>query len=185
MALSRRQKALVGVFALALAAMVADRLFVLPKSAGAGETPELAEGELVVSMPDLPEPCGASPSLAKRLDSAPTDAGTPGDEGRDAFALPASWYAVLSPPPPSPSSPAPGSVSPALPLDPVAAFEKQHHLAAVVLDGQASRALVDECMVQVGQQVDGCTLVSIEADQVVFAVGQRRSVLRLATAPDP
>ena len=57
--------------------------------------------------------------------------------------------------------------------------------AAVVLNGQASRALVDECMMQVGHQVDGFTLISIESDQVVFATEQRRCVLRLATAPGP
>jgi hypothetical protein len=182
MALSRRQKVFLGVFALAFAAMIADRLFVLPKSAGAGEAPKVTDGDLVVSMPDLPEPCGASPSLAKRLGSLSIDAGAPGDEGRDAFALSASWYAVLSPPPPTPT-PAPAPPPP--PPDPAAVFEKQHHLAAVVLDGQTSRAVVDECTMKVGQQLDGFTLVSIEADRVVFTSGQRRCELRLAMAPDP
>jgi hypothetical protein len=167
----QRKKVFFVAFALTMAALIVDRLFILPKSAGAEDTRDAAEaaaGGLMVSMPNLPETPAPSVSLARRLESVYPDANGTEGQGRDAFAFSGSWGAT----------PGPQAVG-----GPVGEFIRRHRLTAVAVDGQTAHALIDDRMMVPGQQLDGFTLVSIQEDHVVFASDQRQFVLSLASDP--
>jgi hypothetical protein len=169
MAVPQRKKVFFIALALTMTALIVDRLFVLPKSAGAEDTQAMTgadAGGLMASLPDLPEIPAHSLSLAGRLESVVPD--TPGaeDPGRDAFAVSALWGAATG-------SQVLGG--------PVGEFIRRHRLTAVAVDGQTAHALIDERMMVPGQQLDGFTLVSIQEDHVVFASGESQFVLSLAS----
>ena len=165
----RRKKVFVATLVLTVTVMIVDRLFVLPRGAGASDTLGSAPGGLVVSVPDLPEALADSVTLAKRLESACPD--TPGadDLGRDAFAFSSPWRTSA------------GSEDFSSPGGSIGEFIKRHRLTAVAVDGPTVRALIDDRPMVAGQQLDGFTLVSIQEDRVVFDTGERQFVLTLET----
>lgn len=162
MTLTKRQKTLIGVFCVALVAVVAERVFVRPRGgprAASADSPE----EVVEAVPSADDQPGAeSPSVAQRLRDL---AG--GEEPnlaalRNPFSLPASW------------SPRTVQGSAAVP-DAAARFVRTHQLTAVVMDGPRSGALIDNRFLVPGQVIDGFRLVSVADRSAVFE-GQGRQV---------
>ena len=171
MVASHRQKVFFMALALTMTALIVDRLFVLPKGAGAKDSLGPEDGGLVVSIPDLPESEADSAGLAGRLESAYPDTQGTEDLGRDAFAFSSPWRT------------APGSQDFGGPGGSIGEFIKRHRLTAVAVDGQTTRALIDDRPMVIGQELDRFTLVEIQEDRVVFAADQRQFVLSLASDP--
>jgi len=58
-------------------------------------------------------------------------------------------------------------------------FAASLHLSGVVWDGARLRAVINDSVVKVGDELDGVRIVAIERDRVTVSKGTRRHVLRL------
>jgi len=176
--LSKRQKVGLAVLLLGLSALVADRLFILPRSAPAGP-PFLSSTEDTgaVSAGSIPATAGApsaEPPINARWaqinviwsDRKPRQVGA-----RDAFSVPASWNEEPDSDP---------DKSGLLNADPVSGFGLRHPLKAVVVGVGKNAALVGNNFLAVGQEIDGFRLVAVDQESATFEGGGKRIVLKLA-----
>ncbi len=173
MRLSKRQKVCSAILVMALGASIVDRALLSPKSAP-GEAPaysDQAPGEPIHAAMEPPDSGSQSPTmkLARQLETLCPDDSLDLGQVRDAFSLPASWLAEVSPA----SRPLSGQ-------DAVTMFAKSHQLRAVVVQNQARGALVDDHFLIIGQELDGFKLVAVDEDCAAFEAGGKRVVLRLA-----
>jgi len=180
MRLSRQQKIYLAILALALGALLVNRLFRSRESvtAEASAYSDPLPGETIPA-PALvfdkktrgPDPNSQPPSikLAKRLQILWPDEGLNLDQARDAFSLPAAWLAEVY------------AQNPLVEGDATARFAKSHQLKAVLVDGQTSSALVDDHLLIPGQELDGFKLVAIDEDSATFEAGTKRVILKLKT----
>jgi len=168
MAKPNRRTVFVATLVLTVGAMIVDRLFILPKSAAAGDAQPESNG-LVVSIPDLPQQSADAASLAMRLESVFPDTQGPGDAGRDAFAVSSAWQ--------DGAARAQGSDN--TQSQRTGGLAQRHRLTAVASDGQGLRAMIDDRALVQGQVLDGYTLVAIHEDHVVFASNEGQFVLTL------
>jgi len=174
-----RTKAGLAALLLGLSALVADRLFILPRSAPAGP-PFLSSTEDTgaVSAGSIPAAAGAPsaqpPPINARWaqidviwsDRKPRQVGA-----RDAFSVPASWDEEPD------SGP---DWSGLLNADPVSGFGLRHPLKAVVVGVGKNAALVGSNFLAVGQEIDGFKLVAVDQESATFEGGGKRIVLKLA-----
>ncbi|MFB0524347.1 MAG: hypothetical protein ACETVZ_02320 [Phycisphaerae bacterium] len=181
MKLSRQQKIYLAILALALGALLVDRLF-RSRSAGGGLAAEASAysvplpGETIPA-PALvfdkktrgPEPNSQSPSmkLSQQLEILLPDECLDLVQARDAFSLPAAWLDELC------------AQNPLGQADAAARFAKSHQLKAVLIDGKMRSALVDDHLLILGQELDGFKLVAVNQSSATFAAGTRRVILKL------
>lgn len=166
MKLSKKQRVSVCVLALAVAALVADRVFLRSDEAPpaeAGAAPVAGLDELTGTSPSR-SPAVEGRSLAARLRELSASADPSSGDVRDAFRLSQAWLAYLSPPKPATAAPE-SKPKPGRPV---------HRLTAVILDKDGGRAIVDGKYLRVGQELDGMKLISVsERSAVVESRGTR------------
>jgi hypothetical protein len=170
MTLTKRQKTLMVVFFIGLAALGVDRTFLRPQggAAAASADPLLRPDERVsplANVPVLQEPPGRT-GVAARLDRLWSDKDADPEQGRDPFAPAAPW---------GQSAPSTDTKT----VDEAALFIAGHRLTAVVIDPRASYAVVNDRALTPGQSIDGFKLVSIGKRSALFEQGGRRAVLEL------
>jgi hypothetical protein len=161
MALNKRQRMSVGVLAIGLAALVVDRIYVLPQSAPAGQTAAAddhtitATSETAAAPPPVSAPAGLT--AATKLETVWSDKDLRFDEPRDLFSLPPSW---------------PRTRGPEIRIVPAVAaetlFAAAHRLEAITMDPQGRRALIDDRLLRLGEMLEGFELVAIDKESVTF-----------------
>jgi len=171
MNLTKRQKMLLGVFLVGLAALVLDRVLLRPRGgpASASAGPSELAAELLIPATNIPSP-PAQPQQRRAtqcLDRLWPDREMDFERVRDPFSLPASW-------------PAEGPGPAATPLDPAARFAGRHQLTAVVIDGTRSYVLIDGRLLRPGQEIDGFKLVSVADRSALFDRAGTSVTLELA-----
>jgi hypothetical protein len=161
-------------FALAMAALVVDRLWVMPRGAAATQSSDStrAAAEWVVPPSPMSDVPPATRTLAQRLDSLCAQYDAPGAVARDAFRSPAGWAGPANPVP-RPRDP-PGVALP---------FTQRHHLTAIVIHDRTRCAFVDGSLVACGQALDGLELVTVDEESATFRGNGTQAVLRLPDAP--
>ena len=175
MKLTRRQMTCLATFALAMVALVVDRLWVVPRSAAATQTsgPAKATAERVAPIAPVPDVLPATNTVAQRLDAVCAPYEAPGTVARDAFRSPAGWDGpAKAAPPPAPDAPGEEQM-----------FTQRHHLTAIVIHDQTRCAFVDGALVDCGQTLDGFELVAVDEGSATFRAGDTQAVLRLPDAP--
>jgi hypothetical protein len=76
--------------------------------------------------------------------------------------------------PPVITKPVPvAAVPPPPPEDPAVAFNRQHRLIAIVLDGEGGYALIDGRVLRIGQLLDGTKLIGLTRQRARFATSDR------------
>lgn len=178
MRLNKERKLYAGIFALALAALTVDRLFLGggygPASASAAQDlalPAPAE-EPVAAQPVAPAKSGASVPVAKQIETLRAAATGPRSDG---FTLPARWIASLSqrsaPPATTDAEPAPHAAAPA-PATPTSNPEKlaSRRITGVVnvRDKARACALIEGRRVAIGQSLDGFILTDLSESGATF-----------------
>jgi hypothetical protein len=166
MALTKRHKVLAAVFAIGLAGLIVDRLWLQPGAASA----DPAAGSDAGISSAAPHPSRATsdrPSVAQRLNDLWPGGGPEFSDVRDPFYLPRSWSDAQK-------------NGAAAAEDRTTGFAAAHQLSAVLSEGRISYALVDDRLLTPGQEVDGFTLVSVGDRFAVFEGQGSRVVLRLA-----
>jgi len=129
-----------------------------PTPAQAGTTPTPEAAEIIPDQPVQWRPVEASPTAAVVPPPNPLPSPT----------------RVQTQPPASPRRRNPSSPGAAGGLD-----ARKFTLGAVLKSGYEARALINNQMLTVGQQIDGATVVAIEQHHVVLEKGGRRLVLRM------
>ena len=162
--LSTRLKVLLGLVALAFALFLWD-----PK--GPARSPATRGGAAGIPQAGLPQlPAAVQQLIEAAQKAAPTPGRSPGmlrllerrargPWGRDPFALEAARPKAQK------------EVRPSLAAG--------LHLSGIVWDGALIRAVINDSVVKVGDEVQGVRIVTIEPDQVTVAKGTERQVLRL------
>lgn len=168
MRLSKRQKVCVAILALGLGALVVDRALLRPQGGPAEASADSiqAPAERVVAATEYPDIQPSTMKLIRQLETLCPDDSLDLGQVRDAFSLPASWLAEVSPA--------------SRPLSQETRFAKSHQLRAVAVQNQARGAWVNDYFLIIGQELDGFKLVSVDEDCATFAAGGKRVVLRLA-----
>jgi hypothetical protein len=171
MALAKRGKTFVAIFALGLAALAVDRVFLRPQG---GAEKASADAFAKYGVPASPAEKAASapseaqrPSVTQRLDRAWPDQEPNVAQARDPFSLTGPWLGSTE-------------TGPSAAPDPVTVFAKAHPLGAVVMNGPRSHVLVNDRFLTLGQQIDGFTLVSVGPKSATFERQGERIVLELA-----
>jgi hypothetical protein len=172
MTLTKRQKTLLAVFLIGLAALVVDRTFLRPQggaAAASAEPLEPSDKEVspAANIPVLQQESGPT-GVAQRLDRLWSDKTDDPRQGRDPFSLATRWHND------------PGGTGVKTPDD-VAAFVRSHQLTAVVVDPRASCAVVNDQLLVPGQAIDGFKLIAVGNRSAVFEQGSRRAVLELVS----
>jgi hypothetical protein len=167
MALSKRQKLLVGLCAIGLAVFLMDRLRATPAVPGPQDALASVAGldtvPLAESPADVPADTtdavmdGAGDALAGRLKTAIGNAPFQVDDMRDAFQPPAAWMPGAS------GNPLRGTIGSA-----AEAFVQKHTLKAVMVGAKGYQAIIDNTCVGFGQTIDGFKLVSVGERGVVL-----------------
>ena len=178
---------MLGLLGLAIVGFAADRLLqgdaaIQPNSAAAESPP--AGVAPPVPGPAAPAPAMAdeakatsgSMSVADRLKTLADPEDLEPQSLREAFAPPLDWLRELQTRPGTTTAPE---------VDPVAEFAAKHKVTVVMLAGSAGSAIIDGKIMQVGQELDGFTLVRMAAGSVVFRAknGAAEVELRLTTEP--
>ncbi len=181
MTLTRSRKMILAILALAVAALVTDRLFLSggtgPQRASA--SPAAAETRSGAAAPASPEteppaPAQKGPRLATRLQAIAEQLDLDAAGARDAFTLPPAWLNELQDPPTASQEPEPEPEP-----DPAARFAEHHTLTSVILTADGGSAVVDGKVVPMGQAIDGFTLVRLTRSTAVFEADGQQVELRL------
>jgi hypothetical protein len=173
--LTKRHKAGAALVLLALCALIADRLFVLPQSAPAQQdvysmpSDSKSAGSVSAQSPAAGAP-PVNPRLAK-LDAIWSSEGRDLRLIRDAFAVPSYWR----------EDPDAATVRlGGLKSDPSYRFLRRHRLIAVAAVGAGQNAVyVDDLLLSVGQELDGFKLVAADRQSVTFEYEGQKIVLKL------
>ena len=177
MKLTKKQKGYVAVLVVALAAFLADRVFLLPPA-----TTSDADADAVDNPADLLiKPAGgvaqAAPAparspyrvdlLAERLTVAASEHRLDLSNVRDAFVPSVAWIS------------GPKIVIHDSAAEAAAAFRDKHKLTAILVGSNGSTAIINGKSVTVGQRLGGFTLKSIDNRSTTFAAGQNQVELVL------
>jgi hypothetical protein len=170
MTITKRQKRLLTIFFVGLAALLIDRVFLRPQggpSAASADSSPSVEGSvsLVENLPVLDSPTQGL-EVAQRLDSLRSDEELDLVGVRNPFSLPASWHDE------------PQERPKTIP-DAAAAFARTHRLTAVARDEPRSYALVDNHFLTPGQDIDGFRLIAVRDRSAVFERDGKQVVLEL------
>ena len=173
MQLSSRQRAMVGVLGVCGLALVADRLFVLPSSAGAAEAVHSSESLVIppddaITTLDLVLPTSEA-TLADHLRDLADDRLLDATRVPDAFLPPMEWLPADD-----------GARQANYEGSEAARFAVQHTLTAVMVAGAKSHAVVDGEVLLIGHSVDGFDLTDVGARSAEFRSDHETVTLRLA-----
>lgn len=176
MKLTKQQKISLAIFAVAIAALVVDRAFLggesVPAGASASSSPPPD-----VNTPPTPAPTDVNtPSSTIRLNQSiealwrerELDLNQP----REVFALPEAWLNDILPKEPE-KEPEPEK-------DAVTIFLANHQLQAVLISGLTRCVTINGHVLELGDELDGFTLIAIEEDSATFEDGDRQVTLMKA-----
>lgn len=177
MAISKRQKVYLSILAVALGALVLDRVFL----GSGGATPGRAAVRQGARRPGSRQAAPASPPsapgepaapegqrIAARLRAAAQAEKPDYSNVRDVFAVPPAWMAELEPPAPDGSS-----------ADEGVPDRPAHKLMAVMVGERGGHAIIDGRCLLVGQERDGLKLISVAEDAAVVEENGVRIQLQL------
>ncbi len=178
--LTTQQKACIAILAIALVALLVDRVFL-----GGASGPQSAEAQWAaprsINMPS-PKPLPAvvdgregRPPLIEKLQELTKYQNLSLADMSEAFRLSDEWLAEV------------GSGSVRLQdrsLTPAQRFVKTHQLEAVMVGGTRSRVVVNNKPLQLNQQIDGYTLVSVSHNSAVFVCENQRVELLMKKPQD-
>ena len=163
MKLSRNQKRYAYVLGACFLALVADRLFLAPSDAEAGETGPVTEAPTnVAPTTRAPRPTTPAPRkpLADRFDRLAEEYEIDLVSLSDPFQVPTEWL-------PETPDPHPGPIIE--PDDPdVKTFRENHRLNAVMALESGGYAIVDGRRLRMGQEIDGFRLTEIRSRSIVL-----------------
>jgi hypothetical protein len=175
MKLSKQQKTGLTLLAIALIALVVDRVFLGGGSvpAEASASPNEGPVEPVLEPVDRPEADSPSPTirLIDRLETLWSQKDLDISQARNVFTLPASWRAEMLPAKPVDR--------PLAKQDAVTLFLTNHQLQAVVISDQTRCVTINDQILYLGDELDGFELVAVQEDSASFELGTKRAVLRL------
>jgi hypothetical protein len=169
MNLTQRQKTLLAVVLVGLVGLVVDRTILRPQggpqaaSAAAAEAGTDARAAKAAPDPNTP----ARRPLAERLNDLLAGGPSGPNDVRDPFCLPATWSGT-------------GGVAPEKTPDAVRVFLAKHQLKAVLIQGGASCAQVDDNYLSPGEYLDGFKLIRVDQRSAVFERQEKQAVLELA-----
>ncbi len=178
MKLSKHQKMYVAVLAIVLMALLVDRVFLAPETAGPEEATALptplsgkALPRLSTTLPHT-EKRSDQESLADRLKAISGSKELDLIGIKDAFRTPQAWMdeyslKVRNDSPPTPT------------INPAAEFMQNHRLKAVMVNDKTGSIIIDDRCLFVGQEFDGFTLVSVNERSATFESNNHRVVLTL------
>ena len=170
MAISRRQKVCICLFALAVAALMIDRVVLSPADTGPDQalvdqaSPPSGRPAAPADKPAKPR----CPSLVTRLKALSEADGTDVSPGRDAFAMPEALLTEMLPA----RSARPAQSETTTP-------ESDYRLMAVMVDTNGGYAIIDGKCLLVGQEVNGLKLISVAEDSAIVEANGVRTELRL------
>ena len=167
----------VAVLVLVLAALLVDRVFLAPETAGPEEANALpsppsgkAPPMLSAALPHA-EKRSDQESLADRLKAISGSKELDLIGIKDAFRTPQAWMDEYSPKVRNDSNPTPVTLA--------AEFMRNHRLKAVMVNSKTSSIVIDDRCLFVGQEFDGFTLVSVNEHSATFESNNTRVVLTL------
>lgn len=183
MTLTKRQKILIGFCAVLLVGLILDWTM-----GGSGLGPDAASAEApaeaIAEMAPIPiptvetediEPTAGISTLADRLEDLAGEASIDAVNVEDAFCPPPAWL------------PRSGAVEVAGNTDGDATrtFAATHELQAVMLDDSVdARAVVNDQLLSVGQEIDGFELISVDKHSAVLASNGTEITLKLSGVTD-
>jgi hypothetical protein len=182
MTLTRSRKIVLAVLAVAVAALLVDRLVLAPSASGpkqAQARPTPSGGTAEAKTAALPVPATlsgteADSALAERLEATAERFQLDPEALRDGFVPARAWLDELVEPVPQEE---PEQVAPE--ASPAEQFAEQHTLTSVILISGGGSAVIDGKVVPVGQAIDGFTLIRLTRSSAVFAGGGEEVELRL------
>lgn len=167
---SHRRRMFVVLFCIALVGLLADRLFILPRSAGARDEAvnEQPDENYMLETTYAPLVTPKTQQVADRLASLCTSERILEGTLTDAFALPEAWMAQVDPN---------GSLMGR--SDKVAEFKNRYELSAVAENSGEYCAFINDKRYRVGQVLSGFTLVAVDEGSATFEADGLRFVLRM------
>ena len=177
MTLSKRQKSVLALFAVALVALVIDRVFLggggSPSEASASSNPPPDTKSPQTSNPPDEESKPSTVRLDQKIEALWLEKALDLHQSREIFTLPASWLADILPKKPE-NTPIPKK-------DAVTVFMTSHELQGVVISDQTRCVTVNDHILYLGDELDGFTLIAIAEDSATFEFDTRQAVLTLET----
>ena len=184
MRIEKKHKIYAGLIGTALAAWAVDAMFLRPDDAGprraaAATAPTQQENAPIVAAPAQrsgDELSASSKWLADRLTVWSRQKASDSESHRDVFSAPQSWSRQLAVPATQPVNTS------------AIVFQREHHIAAVIVNSRGGSILIDGRLVHVGQSVAGCRLVAVAQGRADFVApdGQnfRMTVATEQSMPD-
>jgi hypothetical protein len=171
MKLTKQQRILVIILLLACGAFLGDRLFLLPQSSQAEgpDTSASRSAELMLEVTDMADVQSRTSLITQRLETLWPDDHNEAHKLRDPFMLPVSW-------PVAQARKAAPTQEPSL----ESVFVSRHRLRAVFVDGHRSRVVIDDCVLAMGQTLEGFTLVEVDEGSATFESDNTRFVMHLS-----
>ncbi len=174
MELTKRQKVFFAIMIIVLGALIVDRAY-LSRSSLSKAQAEISDsstsGGGVPEAEVIPDLASQSPTvkLVHGIEALWSEKNLDSSRARDAFCLPESWLAEVSP-----------DNRPRTDQGAETSFARNHQLKAVVVQGQTRCVMVDDHFLVIGQELEGFKLVAVDEDSATFESGAKRVVLRLA-----
>lgn len=179
MRIEKKHKIYAGLIGTALAAWAVDATFLRPDDAGprraAAATAPVQQDSVVIAAPaqhpseDL---SASSKWLADRLTAWSRQKAAESEFQRDIFSAPQSWSRQLAAPATQPVNTS------------AIVFQRDHHIAAVIVNSRGGSILIDGRLVRVGQSVAGCRLVAVAQGRADFVAPDGQG-FRMTVATDP
>jgi len=169
MTLSRSRTIVLAVLALAVTALLVDRLVLAPSAGGpararAASTAEgspSGTGEASSPAPATSPQADPGPRLADSLEAVAEPCELDPDRLRDGFVPAKAWLEELVEPPPEAEASEPQT-------SPATRFAERHTLTSVILTSHSGSAVIDGKVVPVGQTIDGFRLIRLSRRSAVF-----------------
>jgi hypothetical protein len=174
MELTKRQKVFLVIMIIVLGAFIVDRAYLSrsgPSKARAEISDSSTSDEGVPEAEVVPDLASQSPTvkLVRGIETLWSEKNLDLSRARDAFCLPESWLAEISPN--NFRRTAQGAET---------SFAKNHQLKVVIVQGQRPCVMVDDHFLVIGQELEGFKLVAVDEDSATFESGAKKVVLRLA-----
>jgi hypothetical protein len=171
--LAKRQKISLAIFMVAIAAFVVDRAFLgggsVPAGASASSSPPPDANTPPASAPADTNTPSSTIRLKQRLETLWLERKLDINQSRNVFTLPEAWLNDILPKEPE-KPPEPEK-------DAVTIFLTSHQLQAVLISGHTRCITVNDLVLELGDEIDGFTLIAIEEDSATFQTGDRQVTL--------
>jgi hypothetical protein len=180
MLIEKKHKIYAGLIGAALAAWAVDANFLRPgeagpqAAAGASAPKQQDQPALSLAAPHAPEDAAVTSKwLADRLTVWGRQNSSDAERQRDVFAAPQSWSRQLT----APVATQPTNTT-------ALSFQRDHHIAAVIVNSKGGSILIDGRLVRVGQSIGGCKLTAVGPGRADFVTPDGQQ-FRMTVASEP